>query len=81
MPPETMIGVDTNVILRAVLRDDPQQSVIAARLFRELTPSRRGFITQVTLDGRDTFCTPESLREGEGSGGEDAEAAAHDGSS
>lgn len=28
------------------------------------------FITQVTLDGRDTFCTPESLQAGEGSGGQ-----------
>ena len=49
MPTETMIGIDTNVVLRAVLRDDPQQSAIAARLFRELTPSRRGFVTRVTL--------------------------------
>ena len=49
MPAETMIGIDTNVVLRAVLRDDPHQSAIAARLFRELTASRRGFITQVTL--------------------------------
>lgn len=45
----TMIGIDTNVVLRAVLRDDPLQSPAAAELFRGLTPERRGFITQVTL--------------------------------
>jgi len=28
-----------------------------------------GFITQVTLDGKHTFCVPESLKEGEGTGG------------
>lgn len=28
-----------------------------------------GFITQVTLDGRHTFCVPESLTEGQGCGG------------
>lgn len=28
-----------------------------------------GFITQVTLDGRHTFCVPESLAPGEGTGG------------
>ena len=28
-----------------------------------------GFITQVTLDKRHTFCAPESLQEGQGSGG------------
>jgi predicted nucleic-acid-binding protein len=44
-----LVCIDTNVVLRAVLTDDPDQSAVAARLFRELTPERRGFITQVTL--------------------------------
>ena len=44
-----LTGIDTNVVLRAVLGDDPRQSVVAAALFRGLTPERRGFITQVTL--------------------------------
>ena len=45
----TMVGIDTNVVLRAVLFDDPEQSRVAAQVFRELSMERRGFITQVTL--------------------------------
>lgn len=41
--------IDTNVILRAVLGDDPVQSPLARMLFRSLTPARQGFITQVAL--------------------------------
>ncbi|REJ03964.1 PIN domain-containing protein [Microbacterium bovistercoris] len=44
-----LIGIDTNVILRAVLRDDPRQSAAADEFFRGLGPNRRGFITQLTL--------------------------------
>lgn len=44
-----LIGIDTNIILRAVLGDDEHQSPVAAALFRSLTPERRGFITQVAL--------------------------------
>ncbi|MBN9613315.1 MAG: type II toxin-antitoxin system VapC family toxin [Actinobacteria bacterium] len=42
-------GLDTNVLLRAFLQDDPIQSPIAARLIEELTPQRPGFITQAVL--------------------------------
>ena len=45
----TLVGIDTNVVLRAVLFDDPEQSRVAAQVFRELSMERRGFITQVTL--------------------------------
>ena len=45
----SLIGIDTNVILRAILGDDPVQSAMAVRLFRDLTPTHRGFITQLTL--------------------------------
>jgi len=45
----TLTGIDTNVVLRAVLGDDPVQSAMAARLFRDLTATHRGFITQLTL--------------------------------
>jgi len=45
----SLIGIDTNVILRAILGDDPVQSAKAVRLFRDLTPTHRGFITQLTL--------------------------------
>ena len=45
----TLTGIDTNVVLRAILGDDLVQSAMAARLFRDLTPTHRGFITQLTL--------------------------------
>lgn len=44
-----LIGIDTNVLLRVVLQDDPIQSPLAAALIRSLNRSRRGFITAVTL--------------------------------
>lgn len=44
-----LIGIDTNVILRAVLQDDDRQSAIANEMFQGLTAERRGFITQATL--------------------------------
>ncbi|QTV80283.1 PIN domain-containing protein [Microbacterium sp. NIBRBAC000506063] len=44
-----LIGIDTNVVLRAILEDDPVQSPPAAALFRSLSPERLGFITLVTL--------------------------------
>ena len=43
------LGIDTNVLLRALLQDDPAQGPIAARVFRGLTPDAPGFITQVSL--------------------------------
>ncbi|MFT4051391.1 MAG: type II toxin-antitoxin system VapC family toxin [Microbacterium sp.] len=46
---ESLTGIDTNVVLRAVLGDDPEQSPIARKFFRSLTPAHRGFITQGTL--------------------------------
>ena len=42
-------GIDTNVLLRVLLQDDPVQGPIAARVFRGLTPKSPGFVTQVTL--------------------------------
>lgn len=45
----TLTGIDTNVLLRFLLRDDPHQYVIAENLFRSLTPEHRGFIAQITL--------------------------------
>lgn len=44
-----LIGIDTNVLLRAILQDDPRQTPEAEKLFRSLTTERRGFITQLTL--------------------------------
>ncbi len=48
-PSVRLVGIDTNVVLRAVLDDDPNQSPLAQDLFRSLTPERRGLLTQVTL--------------------------------
>lgn len=44
-----LVGLDTNVILRAVLQDDPGQAPAAAALMRSLNAQRRGFITSATL--------------------------------
>jgi predicted nucleic-acid-binding protein len=44
-----MIGIDTNVLLRYVLRDDEVAYGHAAEAMDELTPDDPGFITQVTM--------------------------------
>lgn len=44
-----LTGIDTNVLLRALLQDDPAHSPIAERAFARLSPDAPGFITQVTL--------------------------------
>jgi len=44
-----LIGIDTNVILRYVLRDDPGQYPAAAQFIESLTRDSPGVITQVTL--------------------------------
>lgn len=48
-PRSRLTGIDTNVLLRVLLQDDPVQGPIAARFFRELGTGSPGFITQVTL--------------------------------
>ena len=44
-----MIGVDTNVLLRYLLRDDESQYALAQRAVSSFTRDNPGFITQVTL--------------------------------
>lgn len=39
-----MIGIDTNILLRSMLNDDPVQSPAARRLLQSLDESRRGFV-------------------------------------
>ncbi|MDN5926428.1 MAG: type II toxin-antitoxin system VapC family toxin [Hyphomicrobiales bacterium] len=39
-----MIGLDTNILLRWMLNDDPVQSPAARRLLQSLDESRRGFV-------------------------------------
>ncbi|QIK63484.1 type II toxin-antitoxin system VapC family toxin [Leucobacter viscericola] len=44
-----LTGIDTNVLLRALLQDDPVQSPVATKLLSSLTPSAPGFIAHATL--------------------------------
>ena len=44
-----MIGLDTNVVVRHLVQDDPIQSKVATRLFERLTPGEPGFVTTVVL--------------------------------
>ena len=44
-----MIGLDTNVIVRALVGDDVEQSAAAQRLWRSLTPATPGFISLIAL--------------------------------
>ena len=44
-----MIGIDTNVLLRLVLKDDKLQSGKAVKLFERLSPERPGFINTTIL--------------------------------
>ncbi|MGN6463996.1 MAG: PIN domain-containing protein [Rhizobiaceae bacterium] len=46
-----MIGLDTNILLRSTLNDDPVQSPVAQRLLQSLDESRRAFVNiPVTLE-------------------------------
>jgi len=47
--PNAMTGIDTNVILRAALDDDPVQSPLAQELLESLTLEAPGFVTMVSL--------------------------------
>lgn len=40
-----MIALDTNVLVRYLVRDDPSQAQISADLFQKLTPERPGYIS------------------------------------
>ncbi|WP_068396818.1 PIN domain-containing protein [Kribbia dieselivorans] len=44
-----MTGLDTNVLIRFLVRDDEVQFAAAAEVMASLTPAEPGFITQVTL--------------------------------
>ena len=44
-----MIGLDTNILLRATLNDDPVQSRAAQRLLRSLDEGERGFVNLLVL--------------------------------
>ena len=44
-----MIGLDTNVLVRYVMQDDPKQSPKATRLIESLTAEAPGFVPLVVL--------------------------------
>lgn len=44
-----MIGLDTNVLVRYVMQDDPRQSPKATRLVESLSSESPGFVPQVSI--------------------------------
>ena len=44
-----MIGLDTNVLVRYIMQDDPKQSPKANRLIDAFTPERPGFVPLVAI--------------------------------
>lgn len=44
-----MIGLDTNVLVRFLTQDDPEQSACANSLFADLSEDRQGWVSLVTL--------------------------------
>lgn len=44
-----MIGLDTNILVRFFVKDDPIQTPSAVRLVRSLTPEERGFVSLVAI--------------------------------
>ncbi len=44
-----MIGLDTNVIVRYIMQDDPKQSELATRAIESLTPESPGYVSLVAL--------------------------------
>lgn len=44
-----MIGLDTNILVRYIMQDDPGQASIANRLLDALTPEAPGFVPMVVV--------------------------------
>lgn len=44
-----LIGIDTNVLARYILLDDPQQSEQASQFLESLTADKKGFISVIVL--------------------------------
>lgn len=44
-----MIGIDTNVLIRYIIRDDPRQTQSATAFIESLTRDRQGFVTLVAI--------------------------------
>jgi predicted nucleic-acid-binding protein len=62
-----MIGLDANVLIRYVVRDDPEQTRVAASILESLSTERPGFITHLALAEFDwvlnrTYRQPKEIR-------------------
>ena len=44
-----MIGVDTNILVRYLVKDDPQQSAAASALFASFSPESTGYLSVPVL--------------------------------
>lgn len=44
-----MIGLDTNVLVRYIMQDDPRQSPVATALVESLSADEPGYVTQVCV--------------------------------
>jgi predicted nucleic-acid-binding protein len=44
-----VIGIDTNVLVRFIVQDDPEQSTRATRFMQVLTKESPGFISSIVL--------------------------------
>ena len=44
-----MVGLDTNVLVRYIMQDDPGQSALATRLVESLSPDAPGFVSLVSI--------------------------------
>lgn len=44
-----MIGLDTNVLVRYIMQDDPKQSAKASKLIESLDGNNQGYITMVSV--------------------------------
>ncbi len=44
-----MVGLDSNVLVRYIMQDDPRQSALATRLVESLSPDAPGFVSLVSI--------------------------------
>jgi len=44
-----MIGLDTNVLVRYIMQDDPKQTPVATRLVESLSSEERGFVPVIAV--------------------------------
>lgn len=45
-----MIGFDTNVLVRFLMQDDPDQAVLATAALARLSPAEPGFVCRVLVE-------------------------------